>query len=253
MAMAAQRTRDFIEPFMGERVLADIRPDDVREYRLWLQQKDLAPRTVRHLLTDLRCLFRWAVESEHLTRSPFPRGVMPRIQETSPDRLLDDEVAAVLSIPEPQAFIVRLALATGLRWGELCRAEAAHVEGAMLVVSQTKSTRVRRVPLSPALIREILSKSGRLVPYTQGSAGSFSKFVRRHSGVARFHVHQLRHTFACRWVEAGGSLASLQQILGHASVVTTQHYARLSDESVRREAERVRATGADLVMDRVVA
>jgi len=238
MAMAAQRTRDFIEPFMGERVLADIRPDDVREYRLWLQQKDLAPRTVRHLLTDLRCLFRWAVESEHLTRSPFPRGVMPRIQETS---------------PEPQAFIVRLALATGLRWGELCRAEAAHVEGAMLVVSQTKSTRVRRVPLSPALIREILSKSGRLVPYTQGSAGSFSKFVRRHSGVARFHVHQLRHTFACRWVEAGGTLASLQQILGHASVVTTQHYARLSDESVRREAERVRATGADLVMDRVVA
>ncbi len=253
MAMAAQRTRDFIEPFMGERVLADVRPDDVREYRLWLQMKDLAPRTVRHLLTDLRCLLRWAVESEHLVRSPFPRGVMPRIQETSPDRLLDDEVAAVLSIPEPQAFIVRLALGTGLRWGELCRAEAAHVEGAMLVVSQTKSTRVRRVPLSPALIREILSKSGPLVPYTQGSAGSFSKFVRRHSGVARFHAHQLRHTFGCRWVEAGGSLASLQQILGHASVVTTQHYARLSDESVRREAERVRETGGSLVMDRVVA
>ncbi len=253
MAMAAQRSRDFLEPFMGERVLSDVRPDDVREYRLWLQAKELAPRTVRHILTDLRCLFRWAAESEHLEKSPFPRRVMPRIQESSPDRLLDDEVAAVLAIPEPHAFIVRFALGTGLRWGELCRAEASHVEGGMLVVSQTKSTRVRRVPLAPALIREILSKPGRLVPYTEGSAGSFAKYVQRHSGVARFHVHQLRHTFACRWVEGGGGLASLQQILGHASVVTTQHYARLSDESVRREAERVRETGGNLVADRVVA
>jgi site-specific recombinase XerD len=63
--------------------------------------------------------------------------------------------------------------------------------------------------------------------------------VRRHSGVEGFHVHQLRHSFACRWIEAGGTLAALQQILGHASVVTTQQYARLSEDSVRREAERI--------------
>jgi integrase/recombinase XerD len=55
-------------------------------------------------------------------------------------------------------------------------------------------------------------------------------------------VHQLRHTFACRWLEAGGSLPTLQQILGHRSVVTTQHYARLSEESVRLEAARINGT-----------
>ena len=59
------------------------------------------------------------------------------------------------------------------------------------------------------------------------------------SGIERFHAHQMRHAFACQWLERGGSLAALHQILGHASIETTQRYARLSDESVKREARRL--------------
>lgn len=51
------------------------------------------------------------------------------------------------------------------------------------------------------------------------------------------------HTITCQWIERGGSFAALQQNLGHASAVTTQRYAKLSDEAVRREAERL-AQGA---------
>ena len=47
------------------------------------------------------------------------------------------------------------------------------------------------------------------------------------------------HTFACRWLECGGSLAALQEILGHASIVRTQRYARLGEEHVRTEAAKV--------------
>ena len=82
---------------------------------------------------------------------------------------------------------------------------------------------------------------GRLVPYAIGSPRSFATAVRKLTGIDDFHVHQMRHTFACQWLERGGSLAALQQVLGQASIVTTQRYARLTDEAVMREASRIAA------------
>ena len=109
----------------------------------------------------------------------------------------------------------------------------------MLVVAQTKSGKVRRVPLSTELLGEIRGRVGRLVPYSVLACGAFARMIRQESGVERFHPHQLRHTFACMWLERGGSLAALQQVLGHSTIVTTQRYARLSDDHIRAEATRI--------------
>ena len=145
----------------------------------------------------------------------------------------------MLAIPEPDAFAVRLGLGTGLRWAELCRAQASNVEQGVLVVSQTKTGKVRRVPLAQTLLAEVRVRVGKLVSFNEAQPSHFSRRVRRLSGVSRFHPHQMRHTFACRWLEAGGSLPALQQILGHSSVAMTQHYGKLGDEAVREQAERV--------------
>lgn len=238
-AQAATRVERYLRPFFSFVPLTRVGPDHIRRYRLWLEGHKIAPTTVWHILSDVRCMLRWCEETGLIERTPFPRRVMPRIQEQPPDRLSEAEAASVLAIREPYGFVVRLALGTGLRWGELTRAQAAHVEGGWLVVSLTKSGRIRRVPLSPELLREVKGRVGRLVAYSGKSPGSFAAAVRRETGLAGFHVHHLRHTFACQWIERGGSLAALQQILGHASVVTTQRYARLSDDAVMREAERL--------------
>jgi integrase len=118
------------------------------------------------------------------------------------------------------------------------KVKADHVDNGMLVVAAGKKKKVRRVPLDPELGREIRSWIGRLVHLEQ--PGSFNRRVRHLSltGVP-FHPHQMRHTFACRWLERGGSLAALQAILGHSTIVTTQRYARLSDDHVRAEVERI--------------
>ena len=64
--------------------------------------------------------------------------------------------------------------------------------------------------------------------------------VQKLSGVERFHAHRLRHTFASVWLEDGGNPSALQILMGHSTFVTTQRYARLSGDMVKREAERIR-------------
>lgn len=237
--LARSRVQKYLAPNLGAKKVVKVTGDDLRRYRLWLERQEIASQTVAHVLADARCFFRWCEESGLVVRAPIPRKLLPRLQERPPERLSEDEIKRLVELPEPYGFAIRLALGTGLRWGELLRAQAKHVEQGMLVVSQTKSGRVRRVPMPTDLLWEIRQHVGRLVPFGINGSGAFARSVARLSGVDRFYVHLMRHTFACRWLERGGGLAALQQILGHASIVTTQRYARLTDQAVRREAEQV--------------
>jgi integrase len=238
--IAAQRVRDYIAPYLGRMLLERVTGEDVRALRLRLERDtELSLTSVWHVLSDVRCLLNWCADTGLVERSPFPRRVMPRLQERPPDRLTDEEADRLRALPEPYGFVCRLALATGLRWGELARAQAADVERGCLVVHHTKSRRVRRVPLEAPILAEVRGRVGRLIPFSEKSNGSFATAVRRLSGIEGFHVHQMRHTFGCQWLERGGSLAALQQIMGHVEISTTQRYARLSDEAVMREARRL--------------
>lgn len=248
--LAIARTRQYLLPFMGHMLLDKVTVETLRGYRLWLGTqmgkrtgRPLSAQSVRHILADARCLFRWCADAGLMPKAPIPRNLLPKVQERPPDRLSDSDVAQLVSLPEPYGFFVRLAVGTGLRWGELCRANAGDVQNEVLIVGHTKSYKVRRVPLGRELQRELLSRTGKLVPFSYKSNGSLTGTIRKLSGIGSFHIHQLRHTFACRWVERGGSLAALQQILGHSSVVTTQRYARLADDIVLREARRVDERG----------
>jgi integrase len=241
--LAAARVRRWLSPALGRRPLRGLTGDEVRGYRLRQERAGLAPLTVVHLLSDLRAMLRWAVDEGWLERSPFPRRVMPRVQEVLPRGLGDDEVARLVGLPDPHGPVLRLLLGTGLRWAEACRARGEHVRAGVLEVARTKSGRVRRVPLPPKLARELAGRRGPLVPFAAGSPGSFTRVVRRRSGVADFHPHRCRHTYAMHWLAAGGSLAVLQELLGHRELATTMRYARVTDALVRAEVARVLGGG----------
>jgi integrase len=113
------------------------------------------------------------------------------------------------------------------------------VKDGMLEVEKTKSGRVRRIELPPSLLREMKSRVGLLVPYSETNPGGFSRLVRRLSGIKDFHPHRCRHTYAMRWLAAGGSLSALQDLLGHADISTTTRYAKVTQSLVRNEARRV--------------
>lgn len=226
-------------------MLGSIDGDSIRGYRLWLAKQKvgdegtLSANTVANVLSDLRAFLNWCEDSGRIERSPFPRRVMPRIPETAPKGLTDDERATLVALPEPYGFTLRFLLGTGLRWNEARLAQAADVKDGLLEIERTKSGKVRRVPLPAALLAEIRSRVGRLVPFDSTSTSSFNRVVCRLSGIKDFHVHRTRHDRAIQWIAGGGSLSALQAILGHASIVTTTRYARLTEAHVRAEAEKL--------------
>jgi integrase len=238
--LARTRLERYVFTFMGGLPLRDLNGDHIRQYRLYLERNfGLRPHTVMHVLSDLRCLLRWAVSSGLIERSPFPPRVMPRIVEVAPRGFDDLDLEVLGRVPGRLGFVLRVLLGTGLRWAEACRATRADVRDGFLEVGNTKSGRVRRVPLSPELLEAIAAGEDRIVPYSATSPGTFSRMVREWTGVDGFHVHRCRHTFAMRWLEAGGNLAVLQHILGHRDLSTTMRYARVTDELAKREAHRV--------------
>jgi site-specific recombinase XerC len=104
--------------------------------------------------------------------------------------------------------------------------------------------------LPTELRTELRGRLGKPVPFVELSSGAFATAVKCFAGF-RFHAHQMRRTFACVWLERGGSLAGLQAVLGHSTIVTTQQYARLSDDHVWAEAEQISGSSvADSVAPR---
>lgn len=239
--------RRLLSRFMGNLSIDRVRPDDFLEYRLWLERRmcrktglPYQPETVRHYLKDAKALFAWSEEAGYIGKSYFPKRLMPRVPERLPNPYLEGEVAKLLSIRDPYRWAIRLGLATGLRWGELCSVQASDMKrDGTLVLLQPKTGTVKRIPLPPDLVHEIQNRVGRLVPFSPTSKSSFARVVRRESGVKGFCPRRLRCTAAMQWLESGVNLVAIQQMLGHKSIVTTQRYCRLTDQAVRREMERL--------------
>jgi integrase/recombinase XerD len=239
--LARVRTEQYLlKHFDADTRMGALSREHILKYRAWLDKQGRKPLTVQHILSDFRALLRWAEITGRVDRSPFvSRLVMPRIEEKAPKGLAPAEITALTSIPGDYGWTWRFLIGTGLRWSEATRALASHVQDGMLLVEKAKGKRVRRVPIAPRLLDEIRSRVGLLISFT--SPGSFARTCGKLAGITGAGVHRARHTYAMRWVAEGGSLAALQEILGHRDLKTTQVYARVTDDLVRREGARVYA------------
>jgi hypothetical protein len=79
--------------------------------------------SVRHVLSDVRCMLRWCEDSGLMIRAPIPQRLLPKVQERPPDRLSNEEIEAVCALPDPHGFICRLGLAPSA-WGRYCGSAA---------------------------------------------------------------------------------------------------------------------------------
>jgi len=262
--MIRARVEGWLIPFLGVKRIDEVDEADAFAYKGHLLSGHPGirkPQTLVHYLRDMRAMLRWAKAVKVLGSCPWPEtGIMPKLpRKKKPNRLSDEAVAVLWFIPGVHGFVVRLLLTAGLRWGEACRSTRRDIRDGHLAIGKSKSGEAREVPLSGPIIAEVRRQGrDRLVPFSERCSGSFNKTVRRlalkrldtrpqevrdnqalREELAKFHAHQCRHTFGCRYIEDGGELAMLSKILGHTSIEMTQRYAAADRKAVRRDADLV--------------
>ena len=246
--------------------LVAARADDVRAYLASLSQAGLSAATQARRLSSIRQLCRFLVDED--IRSDDPTSIieaprrgrpLPKVVSEAQAQTLIDAAAGVEGAEAVRLLcIIELLYASGLRVSELVTLPLAAVTGErrMLLV-RGKGGKERLVPLGePArvAIKAYLGVRARFLPrleraqrflfpsrgveghLTRRRVAQLMKDLAVRAGVdpAKLSPHVLRHAFASHLVANGADLRSVQQLLGHADIATTQIYTHVQDERLRR-------------------
>jgi site-specific recombinase XerD len=244
---------------------AGIAPQDadtrtLRRYAAHLGTLRYAPATAARKLSAVRGLYAWMHDRGAIDRSPATLVPGPKRTRTLPATLSSAEVERLLDAPAGTAprdlrdrALLELLYGCGLRAAEACELDVGDVRlDAEHVRVTGKGRKQRVVPLggaATAALQRYLARgrprmaagpSGRLFVSVRGRPLHPSD-VRRsllraleRAGVAQRSPHALRHTFATHLLEGGADLRSIQDMLGHASVGTTQVYTHVSVRHLRQ-------------------
>jgi integrase/recombinase XerD len=221
----------------------------------------VAPTTLQRKIACLRSFYRHLRREQILDHDPTSELRAPRSRARLPKVLSRDEVKRLLAQPQgtsPGALRDRALLETmyacGLRASEVITMDLSHVDlEAGILRTRGKGSKERIVPIGTKAIESLrayldkgrpkvvgLRDEPRVFVNMRGGALSrqgLYKIVQRHArsaGLAeRMSPHTLRHTFATHLLAGGCDLRSLQEMLGHADIATTQIYTHLSAERLR--------------------
>lgn len=206
----------------------------------YLASHGWSANTRRATRSGLRGFYRWAHATGRMPANPAELLPVVAAPLGRPRPAAEDDVTAGLRAADDRVrLMVKLAATAGLRCCEIACVASSDVRrdlvGYSLVV-HGKGNKTRVVPIADVLAARILDAGGWLFPgQVDGhlSAAYVSKLVSRvlPDGVT---AHMLRHRFASRAYSADADIRAVQELLGHASVATTQVYTQVPDDHLRR-------------------
>ncbi len=247
--------------FGADTPVSDIDARRLRDHVAARAALGLAPASVARLVAAIRSFGTWLAVTGRLGASPAGLLRAPRTGRKLPRWLEPEEIAALLIAPQGDEFapvraraVLETLYSTGMRVGELCSLDEARLDllGGVAVV-RGKGRKERLAPLGAPAVRTLerwrqvrdaaFGRSGRDAAVFRGTRGGRldQREVRRLLGDAiaaaglagRTTPHTLRHSFATHLLRAGADIRSVQELLGHASLATTQIYTHLSIDDLR--------------------
>jgi len=237
--------------------LAQLTRADLRKWIAQLSREGLAPTSVARAVSAVRGLFRFLMLDGHIKRHPTEDLDTPQRFAYLPQFLTEDEINQLLAAPDiateagvRDRALLEVMYAAGLRVSELVSLKQSDVDTqAGLVVCHGKGSKERRVPLGKSAIQwvqrynairarygkpslpQLFVNGGK--PLTRQFAWAMIKRYAKKAGVKDISPHTLRHSFATHLLQHGADSRSVQALLGHSDISTTQIYTHITDRHLR--------------------
>jgi len=236
-----------------------ITADDIRAYLHWLDRQGEKASSLARKLASIRSFYRFLVRESAVPKNPADNIRSPKLPKPLPRVLTKDDAGALMEFPDGRSSLslrdralletlystgARVSEAIGINLGDLDQDEA-------LVRLRGKGRKERVVPIGEVAIRAIREYRGSL-PMLHTCGGLSAPLFLNHRGgristrsvariVAQYSArlaggaispHALRHSYATHLLDEGADLRSIQEMLGHASLSTTQKYTHLASDQL---------------------
>jgi integrase/recombinase XerD len=236
---------------------------DLRGWIAQLSREGLAPASVSRAVSAARGLFRFLMLDGHLKSHPAEDLDTPQRLAHLPQFLTEEEMERLLNVPDTATeegvrdrAILELMYATGLRVSELTALNPADIDlDAGLIICYGKGSKQRRVPIGKSAARwlqqyiALRSRRDRAratqlflnslgAPLSRQFVWAMLKRYAQQAGLPDISPHTLRHSFATHLLQRGADSRSVQALLGHSDISTTQIYTHITDNHMRATYDR---------------
>jgi integrase/recombinase XerD len=242
--------------------ISDLTRADLRKWIASLSREGLAPASIARAVSATRGFFKFLMLDGHIKSHPAEDLDTPQRFAYLPKFLTEDEINRLFAAPDISTdegirdrAVLEIMYAAGLRVSELVNLKLADVDlMAGLVKCHGKGNKERRVPLGKSAIHwmqqyaavkagygrqsspHVFLHRGR--PFTRQLAWSMIKRHAERVGIKNVSPHTLRHSFATHLLQHGADSRSVQALLGHSDISTTQIYTHITDMHLRSAYDR---------------
>jgi integrase/recombinase XerD len=245
----------------GIQTIVEITPDDVISYLAQVSKEGLNARSVNRGLAAIRGFYKFLLREKKIETNPVANIELAKVWTRLPDTLSQEEMNLLLAQPgikTPAAVrdtaMMELMYATGIRVSELISLTMNNIKWQIrILVVMGKGSKERIVPIGRSAYDSLQEYIDQARPHfikgqrtniiflNRSGEGftrqGFWKIVKRYANKAGFqkkvHPHTFRHSFASHLLEGGADLRSVQIMLGHADISTTQIYTHITRERLK--------------------
>ena len=238
----------------------EVEKKDIKNYLNYLKELNKKPSTISRHLASIRLFYQYLLKNGKITEDPTEGIHAPKIDKKAPQVLTSEEVTLLLEQPKDvdlkgirDKAMLEFAYATGMRVTEIISLNISDVDLKEGLVHCKTRTKTRTIPLGKislnALreyvekVRDILIKdenekalfvniNGKRL--TRQGVWKIIKFYKEQAHITKdITPHVLRHSFATHLLQNGADLKSIQTMLGHSDISSTQVYMKFQDENIK--------------------